>query len=68
MSLAEVKGRGEKYRLAGGEKGITGFFVRETIATVIIMNWFLLQTGRLEKRETWEYAGRSVMAMDFASL
>lgn len=39
MSLSEVKGTKEKYTLADSERGWQ-VFVRETIAAVIIVNWF----------------------------
>lgn len=52
MSLAEVKGRREKYRLAGGEWGLQ-VFVWETIVAVIIMKWFRCRQAGL-KREKLE--------------
>lgn len=39
MSLSEVKGTKEEYMLADSERGLQ-VFVRETIAAVIIVNWF----------------------------
>lgn len=62
-----MKGTREKYRLAGAERGLQ-VFVRGTIVAVIIMNWFCRRQSSFERREIWECADRSVMAMDFASL
>lgn len=49
MSLAEVKGTREKHRLADSKRGLQ-VFVRETIAAVIITNWFCRRQAGLKRQ------------------